>query len=50
MPTEVKLLKAGKLAVHGESLTLKYPPYPRKVDIRLPGKRNSNCHGARPVY
>jgi len=22
----------------------------RKVDIRLPGKRNSNSHGARPVY
>jgi len=23
---------------------------PRKVDIRLPGKGNSNSHGARPVY
>jgi hypothetical protein len=23
---------------------------PRKVDARLPGKRNSNSHGARPVY
>ena len=23
---------------------------PRKVVIRLPGKRNSNSHGARPVY
>ena len=22
----------------------------RKVDIRLPGKENSNSHGARPVY
>jgi hypothetical protein len=22
----------------------------RKVDIRLPGKRNSNAYGARPVY
>jgi len=22
----------------------------RKVDIRLPGKGNSNFHGARPVY
>jgi hypothetical protein len=22
----------------------------RKVDIRLPGKRNSNSRGARPVY
>ena len=23
--------------------------WPRKVDIRLPGKDNSNYHGARPV-
>jgi len=23
---------------------------PRKVDARLPGKRNSNFHGARPVH
>ena len=23
---------------------------PRKVDIRLPEKRNSNSHGARPFY
>jgi hypothetical protein len=23
---------------------------PRKVDTRLPGKRNSNSHGVRPVY
>ena len=22
----------------------------RRVDIRLPGKGNSSCHGARPVY
>jgi hypothetical protein len=22
----------------------------RKIDIRLPGKGNSNFHGARPVY
>jgi hypothetical protein len=22
----------------------------RKVDVRLPGKGNSNSHGARPVY
>ena len=24
--------------------------HPRKVDIRLPGKGNSNSHGARPVH
>ena len=29
-------------------LVLKVPP-PRKVDVRLPGKGNSNSHGARPV-
>ena len=23
---------------------------PRKVDVRLPGKGNSNSHGARPVH
>ena len=23
---------------------------PRKVDVRLPGKVNSNSHGARPVH
>ena len=28
----------------------KSPSPARKVDIRLPGKRNSNSHGARPVY
>jgi len=25
-------------------------PGPRKADVRLPGKRNSNSHGARPVH
>ena len=24
--------------------------YARKVDVRLPGKGNSNSHGARPVH
>jgi len=24
--------------------------FPRKVDIRLPGKGNSNSHGAKPVH
>ena len=27
-----------------------YLPKGRKVDIRLPGKGNSNSHGARPVH
>ena len=26
------------------------PPPDRKVDVRLPGKGNSNSHGARPVH
>ena len=25
-------------------------PFSRKVDVRLPGKGNSNSHGARPVH
>ena len=25
-------------------------PPARKVNVRLPGKGNSNCHGARPVH
>jgi len=24
--------------------------FPREVDVRLPGKGNSNSHGARPVH
>ena len=28
----------------------RYTTDPRKVDVRLPGKRNSNSHGARPVH
>jgi hypothetical protein len=30
--------------------TLQVVSLPRKVDIRLPGKGNSNSRGARPVY
>ena len=25
-------------------------PYPRKVDVRLPGRGDLNSHGARPVH
>jgi len=32
------------------SLWLRFPRCPRKVDVRLPGKGNSNSHGARPVH
>jgi len=34
----------GRLVVRGVELVT------RKVDIRLPGKGNSNSHGARPVH
>ena len=27
-----------------------FSPCSRKADIRIPGKENSNSHGARPVY
>ena len=30
--------------------TLQCPEGPRKVDVRLPGKGNSDSHGARPVH
>jgi len=35
--------------VHGSQLAL-YDNCPRKVDVRLPGKVNSDSHGARPVH
>ena len=34
----------GRLGAHGLCSSF------RKVDVRLPGKRNSNTHGARPVH
>ena len=34
----------------GETTATKLKIHPRKVDVRLPGNRNSNSHGARPVY
>ena len=34
----------------GTARTFRASPAVRKVDIRLPGKGNSNSHGARPVY
>jgi hypothetical protein len=33
-----------------EHIDLYYPYHPRKVDIRLPAKGNSNFNDARPVY
>jgi len=41
---------AGKLANKSFSMTPDCQPSPRKVDIRLPGKGNSNSHGARPDH
>ena len=43
-------------AVREERLELTHSLFPgvpmnlRNGDIGLPGNRNSNCHGARPVY
>ena len=40
----------GRWAEDSTSRALKVPSDPRKVDTRLPGKGNSDSHGARPVY
>ena len=42
---EIVLLREENIRILGDVQVL-----PRKVDIRLPGKGNSNSHGARPVY
>ena len=36
----------------GAGLAITFPVWSRyrNVDVRLPGKGNSECHGARPVY
>jgi len=42
-----------RLGVVGFSVTREFfidNPEARKVDVRLPGKGNSNSHGARPVH
>ena len=33
-----------------EFVGMMFPRQTRKVDVRLPGKGNSNSHGARPVH
>ena len=45
-------LFVSRIFVSGQSLDSRkrYSPRPRKVDIRLPGKGDSNSHGARPVH
>jgi len=42
--------KATWKRVDGCGLRVYSSPCYRKVDVRLPGKRNLNSHGARPVY
>ena len=37
--------EAAKLSSASDNLLV-----PRKVDVRLPGKGNTNAHGARPVH
>jgi len=46
----LRVIKKKKKKAVCYKLTLQIPTRPRKVDIRLPGKGNSNSHGARPVY
>ena len=52
---------AAGVRLYSELIHLRGPPEeartvkgcgskPGKVDVRLPGKRNSNSHGARPVH
>jgi len=38
------------LSIPREERRYGFLPQSRKVDIRLPGKGNSNPHGTRPVY
>ena len=45
---EIKKKKFSRLRMQVASK--KWDCRTRKVDIRLPGKGNSNCHGARPVH
>jgi len=40
---------SGRGQEEGGTKTL-FPSMTRKVDVRLPGKGNSNSHGARPVH
>ena len=42
-------MHAGDTAVIGMTVVHE-EHFSRKVDVRLPGKRNSNSHGARPVH
>jgi hypothetical protein len=43
-PTDISTGLQGTFSVEGHSVGVS-----RKVDVRLPGKENSNPHGARPV-
>ena len=38
-------VKGVRCRVHGSEFTFQH----KKVEIRIPGKGNSNSHGARPV-
>ena len=40
--------QAGRAS--GQAGAEEMPERPRMVDVRLPGKGNLNCHGARPVH
>ena len=41
---------AKAIELGAEDVDEVHPTLPREVDARLPGKRDSNSHGARPVH
>ena len=47
---EMDGFEGGDARVAGPREVHVLDPLSRKVDIRLPGKGNSNSHGARPVH
>ena len=49
-PTPILRMRVWGSGPRGGPVQRRISPGPRKVDIRLPGKGNSNSHGARPVH
>ena len=49
-PTAMEINVTDGTEGESEFMQAPFPRPTRKVDIKLPGKGNSNSHGARPVY
>ena len=45
-----KVIDVAKMRSEGTDNAKFLQVSPRKVDVRIPGKGNSNSHGARPVH